>query len=417
MTALPVDDCASTTESTNAAADVELAGSPRPTSCVVIPTRNESANVVPLVARLEKALTDLNAEIVFVDDSDDDTPDVIAAVARTTNVRVRLVHRAPGERAGGLGGAVLAGMRWSEAPWVVVMDGDLQHPPEVVPRLLEAGAANDLDVVVASRYREDGNAAGLSSRYRRIASSGASAAAKIAFPHRLAGVTDPMSGFFALRVDKLDPKTLRPNGFKILLEILGRSAQLRVGEVAFTFAERNGGVSKATYREAVRYFRQLLGLRLALSKAGWRLARFALVGLSGFFVNLGVLQLLLLSPLGWSEALRNSASATAAAQLAILWNFALTERWVFAGQQRAGRTSVRLIIFWALGSASLFIQLPLAIAVQKIAHLTYVTATAVALAALVALRFLVLDRLLYCRRPGLRLLTAAVPAAGAASAD
>jgi dolichol-phosphate mannosyltransferase len=115
---------------------------------------------------------------------------------------VRLLHREGAERTGGLGGAVLAGIQATDAAWVVVMDGDLQHPPEVVPELLHEG--EELDIVVASRYCGDGAADRLRSRYRELVSSSASAVARLAFPRRLARVTDPLSGFFAVPVAALD---------------------------------------------------------------------------------------------------------------------------------------------------------------------------------------------------------------------
>jgi dolichol-phosphate mannosyltransferase len=185
-----------------------------------------------LIDRLGRALAGHAAEILFVDDSDDETPAAVLDAARTAEKRVRLLHREGAERTGGLGGAVLAGIRATDAAWVVVVDGDLQHPPEVVPELLHEG--EELDIVVASRYCGDGAADGLSSRYRELVSS--SAVARLAFPRRLARVTDPLSGFFAVRLAALDAASLRPQGFKILLEILGRSPRMRVGEVDFRFA-------------------------------------------------------------------------------------------------------------------------------------------------------------------------------------
>lgn len=87
-----------------------------------------------------------------MDDSDDDTPDVIRRVSARADLPVRLLHRPPGQRDGGLGGAVVLGLQTSQNPWCVVMDGDLQHLPELVPALLARGVADDVDVVVASRY-------------------------------------------------------------------------------------------------------------------------------------------------------------------------------------------------------------------------------------------------------------------------
>jgi putative flippase GtrA len=362
-----------------------------------------------LIDRVGRALAGHAAEILFVDDSDDETPTAVLDAARTAEMRVRLLHREGAQRTGGLGGAVLAGIRATDAAWVVVMDGDLQHPPEVVPELLHKG--EKLDIVVASRYCGGGAAEGLSSRYRELVSSSASAAARLAFPRRLARVSDPLSGFFAVRLAALDATSLRPHGFKILLEILGRSPRMRVGEVAFRFAAREQGESKASWREAARFIRQLLALRVAVPAQWQRLLRFGLVGLSGFLVNLLCLRLLLALPLGWPRPIRDSSTAAAAAQVAILWNFGLTEKWVFAGQDRTGTWRMRLFVFWAMGSVALLLQLPLATAVQAASSVSYLSATAVALAALVVLRFAILDRLLYDGRSNRLPLSATVPAA------
>jgi dolichol-phosphate mannosyltransferase len=240
-----------------------------PQVCVLVPTRNEAGNIAALLERLGPAVAWLDGEVLFVDDSDDDTPSVIAAARRKTVVPVRLLHRDLGERPGGLGGAVQAGMATVTAPWTVVMDGDLQHPPERVAGLV-AAASDGADLIVASRYCSNGSARGLSSRFRNIASGGATVAARLLFPRTLTGVTDPMSGFFAFRTAAVDPAALRPRGFKVLLEVLARTPSLRVTEVPFEFAERYAGQSKASWREAAHYLRKLVGLRAATAAGGRR---------------------------------------------------------------------------------------------------------------------------------------------------
>jgi dolichol-phosphate mannosyltransferase len=240
-----------------------------PQVCVLVPTRNEAGNIPALLARLGPTVALLSGEVLFVDDSDDDTPSVIAAARHDAAAPVRLVHRVPAERFGGLGGAVQTGLATVTATWTVVMDADLQHPPELVTDLIAAGSGADL--VVASRYIGNGSAAGLSSRFRSIVSAGSIMAARLLFPRALAGVTDPMSGFFAVRTAAVDAAALRPKGFKILLEVLIRTPRLRVAELPFAFAERHAGQSKASWREAFRYLRQLIALRAAtVAVAGGR---------------------------------------------------------------------------------------------------------------------------------------------------
>src|SRR5438046_2510653 len=289
---------------------------------VVVPTRNEAESVDALVSSLEPELAARAAEVIFVDDSDDETPDRVAECSLTAALTVRLLHRRPEERAGGLGGAVVEGLRQARGSWVCVMDADLQHPPATVARLLEAAEAKDLDLVVATRFRDGGSDGGLGA-IRKLVSRASAAAARVLFPRRLRGVSDPMSGFFLVRRSAVDAAALRPNGFKILLELLARTTFESVGEVPYAFAERRAGESKASLREGLRFLLQLV--RLRLPGASGRLARFGLIGLSGLVVNESLLALLT-----ERAGLYYLAAAVVSTQVSIVWNFALTERWVYS---------------------------------------------------------------------------------------
>jgi dolichol-phosphate mannosyltransferase len=234
----------------------------QPSICALVPTRNEAGNVREVTRRLGDALAGLPAEILFVDDSDDGTPDVVRELAEVGwEPVVRLVHRTGDQRTGGLGGAVTTGLRHAAADWVCVLDGDLQHPPELVPDLLAEAERSGTDLVVATRYAGDGRADGLTAG-RTLVSRGATAATRLLFPRRLRGVSDPMSGFFLVRRAALDLDALRPRGFKILLEILVANPNLSTAEVSFTFADRHSGSSKASGTEGLRFARSLLRLRL-----------------------------------------------------------------------------------------------------------------------------------------------------------
>ncbi len=236
---------------------------------VVVPTRNEEACVVALAERLAASLGAAgmdpdNCELIFVDDSDDDTPRRIVDLASGETggaLAIGLHHRPAGERSGGLGGAVLEGLATARGEWVCVMDGDLQHPPEMVLELLDRALATGADLVVASRHT-DGGSTGLTGT-RQILSRTSAMAAKAAFPVSLAPISDPMSGFFIVRRDAIDLETLRPNGFKILLEIVVRHPRLAVAEVGFEFGARAAGESKASFDEGLRYLGQLQKLRSA----------------------------------------------------------------------------------------------------------------------------------------------------------
>jgi dolichol-phosphate mannosyltransferase len=223
---------------------------------VVIPTRNEAANVAELLVRLGRAVGGPRTEILVVDDSVDGTDRLVEALAPTTGAStVRCHHRPVAERVGGLGGAVRDGLRRARAPWVCVMDGDLQHRPELVPVLVQRAAAGDVDLVVASRYTTADSPTGLG-RTRDVTARVGRAVAHASLPAALGRVGDPLSGFFLVRRSALDLETLAPNGFKVLVEILARHPGLRVAEVPHALDPRAGGRSKAGPREAVR----LLGL-------------------------------------------------------------------------------------------------------------------------------------------------------------
>jgi glycosyltransferase involved in cell wall biosynthesis len=362
---------------------------PQPAVTIVVPTRNEERNVSALVERLDAALRPLPFEIVFVDDSDDDTPRVIAELAIRRPHRVRLLHRPAERRADGLGGAVLEGVGLAHAPWICVMDGDLQHPPEVVPELLERAAAGDVDMVVASRFRGHRRARGLALP-RRIASHGLIGLTRAFFPRRLRGVSDPLTGFFLVRTASVDASRLHPRGFKILLEMLARTPGLRVAEIGFTFGERLSGDSKASLAEARIYLSQLVRLRLAAG--GARALRFGTVGASGILVNTALLAFFT-EVVGVYWLL----SAVLATQGSSLWNFALTERWVFRERRARAGWQGRCLAFLAMNNAALLVRGPL-LALLAAVGMQYLLANVVSLLALTAARFAAADGVIWRER-------------------
>ena len=227
---------------------------------VVVPTRNERDNIAPLLRRLERVCPKLRLEVLFVDDSTDDTPRVIEEQMGRCSCAVSLIHRPGKDRSSGLGGAVRTGLLAAESDLVCVMDADLQHPPEVLGALVDRAVSSNADVVVASRYRLAGDV-GEFSALRVAVSRGSAMLAKLLFPRRLRSVSDPMSGFFLVRRPAIDAAALRPRGFKILLEILVSSGRLTTSEVPFRFGQRYSGHSKASLREGTRYLRRLAELR------------------------------------------------------------------------------------------------------------------------------------------------------------
>jgi dolichol-phosphate mannosyltransferase len=227
---------------------------------VVVPTRNERDNIAPLLDRLPAV-----ESVTIVDDSTDDTAEVAAAEAAPRPQPVDVIHRNNEQRAGGLSTAVIRGLTTSTSTYVCVMDGDLQHPPEKVADLSTKIVDGDLDIVIASRNNLESITEGLGP-VRRVVSVVLGRLATQAFGPQLAGVTDPLSGFFIVRREALHLDRLDPTGFKILLEILVTHPEMKRGEIGFSFDRRAAGASNASAMEALRYLRHLARLRRTMSK-------------------------------------------------------------------------------------------------------------------------------------------------------
>ncbi|MCH0541095.1 glycosyltransferase family 2 protein [Streptomyces sp. MUM 203J] len=370
---------------------------------VVVPTRNEAGNIRELLNRIARVLPEHSPhEVLFVDDSTDDTPDVVRSAAHDHPFPIRLLHRDRPD--GGLGGAVVEGLRAATGDWVVVMDGDLQHPPELVPHLVGRGREDGADLVVASRYARGGSRAGLAGGYRLLVSGVSTLLSKSLFPRRLSGVSDPMSGFFAVRRDAvagtLAGEGLKPLGYKILLELVVRCrprALATVAEVPFTFRARYTGQSKSTAREGLRFLQHLAGLRTGTALS--RMVVFGLIGLTGFLPNLAALWLLTRSGLHYlpAEVLANQAG--------VAWNLLLTELLLFHRERAHRHWADRWARFALLANADLLLRIPLIALLVAGLGLAVLPATALALIATFVLRFAATQALIYVprtRRPPVR---------------
>ncbi len=355
---------------------------------VIVPTFNEAPNVPELVRRVGVATRGLRVDLLFVDDSTDDTADVVRTVARTAAFPVRVIHRE--EPDGGLGGAVLAGVRATSSPYVLVMDGDLQHPPELIPTLLARVQEPDVDVVVASRYIGDGSSAGLSGVVRQAVSSTSTAVTRAMFPVRLRDCSDPMTGFFAVRRGAIDLDTLRPRGFKILLEILARHP-MRVVEVPFVFGERYAGASKANLAQGVHFMWQLAGLRFG------RMSRFAIIGGLGALANIGIVAAMTGLGAHWLLA------AVVAAEVTIAGNFLLQERFVFRDLRHEGKgVWARFAQSFLFNNVETMVRLPLVGLLVNTMHVAAVLATAITIAVAFVVRFTFHSRVVYRPRASSR---------------
>ncbi len=350
-----------------------------PVLSIIVPTKNEAANVPVLLERLASVWSLPAHEIIFADDSDDETPDNVRSCAESSETPISLIHRAPGERASGLGGAVLEGMRAARGDWVCVIDGDLQHPPELIVEMFYEAANTDADIVVASRYRETRTVFALNA-VRRVASNASSLLARGLFRSRLTNVSDPMSGFFLVKTSALDLDRLHPRGFKILLEILAKHPELNVSEVGFEFCRRHSGESKASFSEGMTYLSQLG--RLRVGEDGLRFLRFLLVGASGFLIN-ALLILAITTQLGLNYLI----SAVFASWGSTIWNFILAELWVFTDRSETRHRVTRFTLFFMMNNVVLLIREPIIYAMTAYLSIYYVISNFVSLVALTMIRY------------------------------
>lgn len=236
---------------------------------VVVPTRNEEANIDELVERTSASLRSLGLEweLLFVDDSDDGTPDRVREAAGR-GYPVRLLHRPSQERRGGLSGAVSQGFDGiADSSLLAVMDGDLQHRPEVLVGLVNLVHDGAADLAIASRRRSLTSASRRLERCWRSSVSGASRALVHRLFPRSALVSDPMAGFFVMRRSVIECVQLRPEGFKILLEVLVRGSWSTVVEVPCELDPRLHGESKADLAQGVAFARHLVRLVARRSSA------------------------------------------------------------------------------------------------------------------------------------------------------
>jgi len=296
---------------------------------MVVPTFDEAGNIEALLRRLHAVLAGSGEgfEIIVVDDdSPDQTWEVAGAVA-TELAEVRVIRRIG---VSGLATAVICG--WSHARGEVlgVIDGDGQHPPEVVADLLEAMDGRT-EVAVASRHVDGGGVSDWSA-LRRLLSRGAQALGLLLLPSTVGQVTDPMSGYFLVRRDVVADVELDPVGYKILLEVLARGEVRRVAERPYVFLERAEGESKVSAGHYLGYLRHLLRLRLHPLRSR-ALVRYLLVTALALAAD-AIVFLWIFDQQGWNL----TRSAAISGEIGILLTMVLHDLWTFAG--RATRSAV-----------------------------------------------------------------------------
>jgi dolichol-phosphate mannosyltransferase len=317
---------------------------------VIIPTFNEEANIADMVNAVNSAFSanNIRGEILVVDDeSRDKTIQVVQDLSlKYNNLKIIIRHADHG-----LSQSVVEGFKQANSDIFLVIDADFSHPTILIPRFYE-GIKKGADIVVGSRYTHGGGIEQWPLK-RRILSMGATGLGRMLFP----GITDPVSGFFAIRKEVVAGAHLYPRGYKILMEILGKGEWKSVTEIPFTFTDRKGGESKLNFNIINEYIMQVLDIAkhscVSRNNQVWnewqKIAKFGFVGLSGVLVNMGFLYLLTRY-----MGLYYIIASVIAIEISILSNFFLNDCWTFKLMDKADSyTQNRLERFFSFQCVSI----------------------------------------------------------------
>jgi len=306
---------------------------------VIVPTLNEAGNIEPLLEKLGLALSGIEWEAIFVDDgSTDGTPELLTSIAQSDR-RVRMIRRI-GRR--GLSSAVVEGALASTTPIIAVIDADLQHDERILPDLYRAIADTGHELAIGTRYAGTGSTGEWDDKRLRISRFATSLAA----PIMKTRLSDPMSGFFAVRRDVLLKAApgLSNVGYKILLDLVASSpGTLNVAEVGYTFGTRQSGESKLDEMVALEYIELLLDKTIGRF-VPVKLVQFGAIGMLGVGIHLALL-FVTLNILGAAFA----AAQVTAVVGAMTFNFALNNRFTYRDRQLTGMAWLTgLLSFYAV---------------------------------------------------------------------
>lgn len=274
---------------------LETMNEKRPQVSIIIPTYNESQNILNVLKSIGDIIPkNIFTEAIVVDDNSPDgtgkiVEDYLKNVKKIAGYTIDIIHRTTKN---GLSSAILSGIQHATGDTIVVMDSDLSHPPQIIPKMIDSLKKYQCDLVVASRYITGGNIQGWTTK-RKLMSKIATMIAKKGLGIK---TKDPMSGFFAFKKNIIKELNFDALGYKLLLEILVKTKGLNIKEIPYTFENRKFGSSKLDYLTIVDYFKSVWKLYKNgkikttsekrnsvrfLSKA----ARFFTVGASGLAVN------------------------------------------------------------------------------------------------------------------------------------
>ena len=366
---------------------------------VIIPTFKEEANIRNIITEVDAVFkqNNLNGEILVVDDNSPDgtilTVNEIKKKRANVNIIVRLGDH-------GLSQSVAEGFIHASSDILVVIDADLSHPPSLIP-VMYSEIMDGNDIVIGSRYMEGGGIRKWPIK-RRIISLGGTFLGRLLFPD----ITDPVSGFFAVRKSVIVNAPLKPRGYKILLEVLGKGIWEKDKEIPFEFVDRVIGSSKLKLKTIIEYIQQVVDITVYSffhhHSAAWRewkrVFKFGIVGVSGIFINQGVL-ILLKEIAGFSIPV----ASVFAIELSVLNNFFWNDIWTFKsadGQQKLSSRWHRLIAFQLISMGGAIINFVVLIVLVFSLAIDYRIANIIGILLGFIWNFMVNRRFTWTRNPG-----------------
>jgi dolichol-phosphate mannosyltransferase len=362
---------------------------------VIIPTFNEEENILTIIAEVDAVLkkNNINGEILVVDDNSRDRTIALVRELHAKNENVNILVRMEDH---GLSQSVADGFSHASSAIFVVIDADLSHPPSLIPKMYHEILAGN-DVVIGSRYMEGGGIRKWPLK-RRVISIGATFLGRLLFPD----ITDPVSGFFAIRKEVVAAAPLKPRGYKILLEVLGKGTWENDKEIPFEFVDREIGSSKLKFGTITEYARQVVDISVHSfihhESAAWRewkkIFKFGIVGLSGVVVNLGLLQLLLMAGISGYVALFFAIA------VAILNNFIWNDFWTFRSSPQRQATSIwqRLWLFYTVSAGGAIINYGIAVGLTNLVGMNLLLSDTIGILIGFGWNFLVNRRFTWGRR-------------------
>ncbi|TGK05256.1 glycosyltransferase family 2 protein [Leptospira langatensis] len=329
----------------------------RPKISVLLPTFNEAENIERCISGVIQIFKNIEYEIIVIDDNSPDGTWAIVEKMHESNSRVKIIRRMTEK---GLSSAIVSGMSIAEGEYFLVMDADLQHDETVLPQMIQK-LEEGCDVAVGTRYA-NGGSTGSWNLIRKLLSIAANKFTQFILPIR---ITDPMSGFFALKREIFfrTGDRINPRGFKILLEILGRAGNgIKIGEIPFHFKNRLHGETKINNSIARSFLITVLDLRFGKWISSTFLL-YSLVGLSGVIVNL--FGFVLFESIGVKDLATGfellpifPSSVFFGIELSIISNFILNNYFTFYENRYKRWDAIRgFLIFSGVSALGIFVQL------------------------------------------------------------